>query len=189
MQSKWDNYQSDWSGEFKETQEFDQAGHRIQTNNYWREYDWELTSSTDSAYDSNGKLVLTSYDGYFNDHIFEYFYDDNNILTWYKSYMGTYDYRELWTKGFYYWKKGITGFKPEIENNIAVFPNPAGSVIKITGLIVPSEVQIIDLQGTVRLQRIVAPESEISIDALNPGIYMLNIKTPEGNITRKIIKN
>jgi hypothetical protein len=189
IQSKWDGNQSDWLGEYKETHEFDNAGHRIQTNRYWWQYDWELTSSTDSIYDSNGNLILSSFEGSYNDHMFEYFYDDNNILNSYKSYIGTSDNRELWTKGFYYWTRVITGLNSEADNNIKVFPNPASTVFKITGLNEQSEVQIIDLQGTIWLQRNVANETEISIDWLNPGIYLLNIKTPKGNIIRKIIKN
>jgi len=189
MQSKWDKNLGDWLGEYKETHEFDYAGHRIQTNRYRWQYDWELTSSTDSVYDSNGNLILSSFEGFYNDHIFEYFYDDYNILTSYKSYIGTSDNRELWTKGFYYWTRVITGLNSVIDNNVEVFPNPAGAVLKISGLNEQSEVQIIDLQGNVRLQRNVANESEISIDWLNPGIYLLSIKTPVGNIIRKIIKN
>jgi len=134
MQSKWDKNLGDWLGEYKETHEFDYAGHRIQTNRYRWQYDWELTSSTDSVYDSNGNLILSSFEGFYNDHIFEYFYDDYNILTSYKSYIGTSDNRELWTKGFYYWTRVITGLNSVIDNNVEVFPNPAGAVLKISGL-------------------------------------------------------
>jgi hypothetical protein len=189
IQWKWDNSQSDWFGEYKETHEFDYAGRRIHRNTYWLQYDWELTSSIDSAYDSNGNLILTSYEGFSNDQLYEYFYDDNNILSSYKSYIGTSYNRELWTKGFYYWTKVITRINSEIENQIEVFPNPARTVFKISGLKEQSEIQIIDLQGTVRLQRIVVNEEEIPIDHLHPGIYLLKIRNPEGTIIKKIMKN
>jgi hypothetical protein len=188
-QWKWDNNQNDWLDEYKETNEFDLAGHRIKTKSYWKQYDWELITSTDSVYDGKGNLILSSIDRSFDDEMFEYFYDDNNILTNYKSYLGTPDNRQLWTKGFYYWTKVISDLNLEKENNIGVYPNPASTSFRITGLKAQSEIQIIDLQGIVRLTSNVTNELEIPVEWLNTGIYLLIIKSPEGNTIRKIIKN
>jgi hypothetical protein len=185
IQSKWDVDQNDWADEYKETHEFNNAGHRTHVNRYWwRDYGWEQINTIDSIYDDRGNLVITTNNGSYNNQMFEYFYNDNDILVNYNSYIGS----ELWTKGFYYWTKVITGHNPENVDQITVYPNPSDNFIRITGIRTTATVELIDLQGSVRFQKNITIDEQIPVDQLTPGMYLLKIKSPYGNIMRKVIK-
>ncbi|HLO60210.1 MAG TPA: hypothetical protein VK179_15780, partial [Bacteroidales bacterium] len=145
VQWKWDQSTCDWLGEYKENHEFDDAGHRIHLNRYWwQDYGWELTSNVDSIYNEKGNLIISTNNSRFtNDEMFEYIYDENNILEKYNSYIG----QELWTKGFYYWNKDITPTDTEIENKVSIYPNPFSTYLNISGIKGYAEIELIDLSG------------------------------------------
>ena len=82
--------------------------------------------------------------------------------------------------------KQLTGIRETIlTDNFMVYPNPASSEIKISGLPANSEIQIIDLSGKLLMTRKTA-DSLITIDILQlpNGVYFL--RTAFG--TKKIVK-
>lgn len=79
-----------------------------------------------------------------------------------------------------------------IDNNvlaqISLFPNPATDVINIQ---VPATIEIksvilYDVLGKIVSRTIL--NNQINVSELSRGIYLLNIETSRGNLTRKIIK-
>ncbi len=83
----------------------------------------------------------------------------------------------------------ISSFSKDI--NVDVFPNPASDLISIsvTDEII-SSVSIINVSGKVLYQEDISNEVNVDVDLkdLSQGIYILNIYTNKGVITRKIIK-
>lgn len=81
--------------------------------------------------------------------------------------------------------------EPEVENSIAVYPNPvADGKLKIdlsstTGV---SEIRMLDLSGKIIKQTSTSNQSifEMDIDA-KPGVYMIQILNNEKNITKKLL--
>lgn len=82
----------------------------------------------------------------------------------------------------------------ESDNQIfTIFPNPASQQISIAFLNPiqePSMGEIFDMIGNqIHSFRMVSQESTIDISDLPSGIYIIQIKTSQGNFNRKLIKN
>ena len=85
---------------------------------------------------------------------------------------------------------GIVSFNDLKEQDIRVFPNPVeGDALYIeSGLAIPNEIFIRDIQGRLVLQTSTqTSRSKINISGLAAGTYMLHIRLEEGNIFRKIL--
>jgi hypothetical protein len=81
-----------------------------------------------------------------------------------------------------------TAIEENTEGRLTLFPNPVKDVVTIRSRAVPAEVSITDLTGRV-IERHLMNEVEIDL-ALNlkPGVYILNVHSSEGTLTRKLIK-
>ena len=82
-------------------------------------------------------------------------------------------------------------FEQDTANQEATFdlyPNPAfDNVVYITTDVPgPKEIAIFDVFGKLVLQQAVR-ESRLDISKLDPGVYMVQLKTNSRNITRKLI--
>lgn len=76
-------------------------------------------------------------------------------------------------------------------NNFKVFPNPASKTINIktSEENLNSSVNIYNSTGQLVIQkRIVAPELEINIESIKPGLYMVKLITPDRTLYSKFIK-
>ncbi len=80
-----------------------------------------------------------------------------------------------------------------LNNSFSVSPNPASKLLKISNIdnININEINLTDLNG-----RIVKSEKvnnisslEINIEVLTSGLYLLNMNTDKGTVTKKIIKD
>ncbi|MEI7661100.1 MAG: T9SS type A sorting domain-containing protein [Bacteroidota bacterium] len=83
---------------------------------------------------------------------------------------------------------GIENIVHEKIPEITIFPNPGNSIFRFTGNRVV-EVVVYDLQG----KQLFSVESEDSVDhvdlsAMPPGIYVLSLKTPYGNMVARIVR-
>ena len=87
----------------------------------------------------------------------------------------------------------ITGRAVAIEHtraaqDIILYPNPAGESIYLAGL-QDAEIRILNTAGKVLIKdHDYSGEKAISIGALPPGIYIVNIRSRPGIINRKLIK-
>ncbi len=78
-------------------------------------------------------------------------------------------------------------------NTLSVFPNPSNGIVNIsnseTALL--NNVSVMDINGrTVKnVQLSDVSEAQINISDLSAGVYMMNISSDQGTITKKIVKN
>lgn len=88
---------------------------------------------------------------------------------------------------------GTTGKEDFADNSFSVYPNPSNDVVNIENTInaLIQDISITDMNGRVVKTMKFNGESSIklSISDLTTGIYMMNINSDKGSITRKIIKN
>lgn len=73
-----------------------------------------------------------------------------------------------------------------IEEACQIFPNPTTGIISLTGINVPAEVEIYDIQGTLR-HKYRYNGSGIDLSELPSGLYFANIITCKGVITKKLV--
>lgn len=74
-----------------------------------------------------------------------------------------------------------------IKTNAAnIYPNPTNGLVKINSIEAILNIEIIDIKGVVKT--LTANNNTIDISSLESGIYMLNIQTPSGVSTHKLIK-
>ncbi|GGB66137.1 hypothetical protein GCM10007424_02620 [Flavobacterium suaedae] len=78
-------------------------------------------------------------------------------------------------------------------SQLSVFPNPANNVVNIvnTSNNLVNAVEVVDLNGrTVKSVKFDGvSEAQINISELSSGVYMMNITTDNGSVTKKIVKN
>lgn len=78
------------------------------------------------------------------------------------------------------------------SSNLSVFPNPANNAIsiKVEGLAIIKQVEIIDITGrTASIQTIATGnQANVSLDALHSGVYIVKAVTSEGTFTQRIVK-
>ena len=83
----------------------------------------------------------------------------------------------------------IIGVDDNLLSQVSLFPNPATDIVTIQ---LPNTVEIqaiavYDVLGKVVANR--AVNNQINVSQFNRGVYMVNIETNQGTITKKIIKN
>ncbi|RAJ18191.1 T9SS type A sorting domain-containing protein [Olleya aquimaris] len=74
-----------------------------------------------------------------------------------------------------------------LEQSITVYPNPTSSVITISGSVAIQYLEVYSLLGQPVLK--VNTQNQIDLTSLEAGMYVLNIHTKQGILTKKIIKN
>lgn len=78
------------------------------------------------------------------------------------------------------------------ENSFSVYPNPASNVVNIKSSTNSSieNISIVDLNGrTVKNNAVSGNEVQVNISDLSAGVYMMNISSDQGSVTKKIVKN
>jgi hypothetical protein len=75
----------------------------------------------------------------------------------------------------------------ELDAKVRIYPNPTNDVINIDLPITNFKVTLSDSKGSVVLK--VDNKNQISIKELPTGLYFLNVKTADGETTKKVIKN
>lgn len=84
------------------------------------------------------------------------------------------------------------GVNDVLSSRLSVYPNPANNIINISGAnnILLEGAQIVDMNGrtvkTVNLGGVT--EAQINIADLSTGMYMMNLSSDQGMITKKIVK-
>ena len=77
------------------------------------------------------------------------------------------------------------------EESLTLYPNPANDFINasFTGISGKVGITVYNMQGAiVRHSELLDPVSErIDLSGLPAGIFLLEVRTPEGNITKKIV--
>ncbi|CAD5253511.1 hypothetical protein IMPR6_500001 [Imperialibacter sp. EC-SDR9] len=88
-------------------------------------------------------------------------------------------------------KEGTKTGIPEVFANLSVYPNPAVDKVHITGLVIGTELRLINMSGTVinLVSQSLHDTESISLAGLTGGVYVLQVST-EGKVkSYRIIKN
>ena len=86
----------------------------------------------------------------------------------------------------------ITGINDNYIANVNVYPNPVNDRLYIETSTQIQSIEVYDIYG--RIQNLRNSETQklrnsIDVSDLNSGIYFVKIKTEEGNIVKRIVKN
>lgn len=88
--------------------------------------------------------------------------------------------------------EGALSTKDHLASKFAIYPNPTKDVVNISnaGNILVSNIAVVDLNGrTVKtVQFDGTTEAQINISELSSGVYMMNVTSDKGTITKKIVK-
>ncbi|MGZ4090860.1 MAG: T9SS type A sorting domain-containing protein, partial [Bacteroidia bacterium] len=93
-------------------------------------------------------------------------------------------FEDVWV---YFFPSVVTSVEQSHENNyLAVFPNPARTLLSIKSSLSIEKLEVFDLKG----QLLITEEnsSNIIVESLHPGIYLLKIRTAAGNKMVRFIK-
>jgi len=75
----------------------------------------------------------------------------------------------------------------ENKNEISVYPNPANNLLFINRFIKNSKMSIFDISGKIIINKKVT-KNQIDISNFQNGIYIINIETENGIVTKKFVK-
>ena len=79
------------------------------------------------------------------------------------------------------------GIEENEDNSIAIFPNPAKEVLNITSEKVINQIDVYDVNGKL-VKSYTNVNNTINVKDLATGVYMLNITTEDGQVSKKIVK-
>jgi subtilisin-like proprotein convertase family protein len=92
-----------------------------------------------------------------------------------------------WTLDFDYTNFPTLGVDDQNQLDISIYPNPVIDKLFIKGLSNPTKISVYDLLGKLVLSKTIS--SEINVDNLQSGIYIVKIVDNQKEIVRKFIKN
>ena len=79
------------------------------------------------------------------------------------------------------------GIEENEDNSIAIFPNPAKDVLNITSEKAINQIDVYDVNGKL-VKSYTNVNNTINVKDLATGVYMLNITTEDGQVSKKIVK-
>ena len=79
----------------------------------------------------------------------------------------------------------------ETNNNVNVYPNPVNDILYIATETEVEEVVVYDIYGRRQVSEAPSHQGNLAIDVANlkSGIYFVKVRTEEGDIVKRIIKN
>jgi len=194
----WDATNNIWKGSYKYERTYDINGNET----LYVSYAWDATKNVwigsykyERTYDINGNETLdVSYNWDATNNIwkgttkYEYNYDSNGN----KAQRIYFTFSSEWVLGYistyFYSLKNIAAVSNPSSINIHIYPNPAKNELQITGLTEPSKFSLFDLNGKSLMSKNIINNEVISISTLSKGIYIVRLKTSEGSIISKLIK-
>lgn len=127
--------------------------------------DWRNTQKWNDVYDANDNLIES----------YRYNWDISNTV-WKENTKALYFYSEVIPFNLNNNSKELLSTK--------IFPNPASEVINIKSLSSIKTIEMVDMSGKLLLS---TNQSKIKIDGFQKGLYLLNIETDKGKITKRIV--
>ena len=76
-----------------------------------------------------------------------------------------------------------------IDASIAVFPNPTRDNVTVTMSAVEANIQVVDAQGKLLSETVIANGGKVDLSAYETGIYFLRIRTANGSAMERVVKN
>ncbi|HET7733690.1 MAG TPA: T9SS type A sorting domain-containing protein [Paludibacter sp.] len=127
-----------------------------------------INNNVNDSYKTNGQSTVTS---------------DENTMVWVKNNNGR------WSGNVFYiaFKRFSTNISDVKDNNVYIYPNPAGQTIFLEGLNGSMEITIYSLKGDLMLNKHL-DNNHLDISSMTKGIYMIRITNNEKVIIKKLIK-
>jgi N-acetylneuraminic acid mutarotase len=100
--------------------------------------------------------------------------------------LGSYTESDLWE---YTTASSSTDVKLLTIDSKMIYPNPATDIIYLKGIKENSTINIYDINGTLRLTKLIGRDNSLDISHLYKGIYLVNITTSDFTKQCKLIKN
>ncbi len=165
----WNTTTSTWDNVFKAEYTFDSNGY----NGTYIIYMWDSASSAWVGYSKS-----------------EYINNSNGIITVSTTYMWN-KATSVWNKqstAMYYYTPGTSSEIPSIsKENYLIYPNPAVNSLYISGLNKLADVSIMDINGQM-IYESQLQSNTVDVSSLRSGIYLISIKTMDGNSVSRFIK-
>ena len=186
----WDEDAEAWVNSNKYTYAYDASNNMTEElSQYWDEYAeaWVNDNKYTYAYDESNNAtsgICQAWDGnaWYNQDIYGLSVYYNNMQS---EYTNIYAYRFTAS----YIKTGTVGIAEAGGEKaaITIYPNPVGDVLYIQSSTAVEQLIIYDISGRM-LKQIPNPSQEINVSSLAKGIYLVKVKTEEGEVIRKIVK-
>lgn len=77
---------------------------------------------------------------------------------------------------------------PEQTVNLKIYPNPAVDMLNIASNKKIYSYKITDLSGRIIIENKISQDNSINVSQLASGIYLINLQTEQGRVTRKFLK-
>jgi Secretion system C-terminal sorting domain len=78
----------------------------------------------------------------------------------------------------------------ELDVNLRIYPNPVINTLSIEAKVTILKIELIDINGRVILSQSVNNNAtNVNLESISSGVYLLKANTNEGTSTQKIIKN
>lgn len=128
-----------------------------------------MINNVNDSYKTNSQPTITS---------------DENTMVWIKNNNGR------WTGNVFYiaFKRFSTSISDMKNNDVCVYPNPAGQTIFLKGLNGNKEIAIYSLNGKLLIKKLLN-NNQLDISDLSKGIYTLRIVNKEKVLNIKLIKH
>jgi len=81
-----------------------------------------------------------------------------------------------------------TALRPLLEESINIYPNPITNAFRVAVISGTANLQLIDLNGRIVMNKQVTANESISVSSLSQGMYIAKLITAEGIVERKIVK-
>jgi lysyl endopeptidase len=81
------------------------------------------------------------------------------------------------------------GLEDELQNSIRIFPNPSTGIFSVESGLDAVKYDIYNLSGKlIKSGNFINGTSQINLEAVSNGLYLLNLSVNELQITKKLIK-
>lgn len=78
---------------------------------------------------------------------------------------------------------------PQLKADVSIYPNPTRDVLTISAATEIQFVQVVDMTGKIiLLQKVFSDKTELQLAAFEAGMYLIQIETTNGMISKRIIK-
>ncbi len=82
-----------------------------------------------------------------------------------------------------------TGISTNSENNIVLFPNPSNYILNVSGITEPTIASIFNSNGKLmRVEKLLKSTSQINLDGLSCGLYIIRLQAGKDAIVEKFVK-
>jgi len=117
-----------------------------------------------------------------------YQYSSDSLLSVLQDFIWNDSWNLTQTRRYFYSVQTVRLPDVAETQSIRIYPNPVQNTFTISGITETSQLLLIDMNGTIRLNRQIRPNEKIDVNTLASGTYMLVISTQNQHFSRKLVK-